>query len=251
MLRKKQGWGILILGCWLGLASGAGAGEVHLSGAASMKESLNEIAEAFCQDRPGTKIIRNFGGSGALAKQIEAGAPADIFISANSEWLDYLKAKQAVEAAGATVVAKNVLVFAGGNSATAKTMAELPGLERIAIGSPKSVPAGEYAVQALKNAGVFAAVEKKLVRAKDVRAALLYAERGEVDGAFVYRTDVLLSKQAKILFVVPPALYTEVIYPMGMTVAGENNPAAQDFYRYLQSGQAGTILEKYGFVLPR
>jgi molybdate transport system substrate-binding protein len=185
-----------------------------------------------------------------LAKQIENGIPADIFVSANAEWLDYLKNKKVVEAQGATVVAKNVLVFAGSNSAIAKSLADLTALERVAIGSPKNVPAGEYAVQALKSAGIFAAVEKKLVQAKDVREALLYAERGEVDGAFVYLTDALLSKKARILFVVPAELYPEVTYPMGLTAAGAKNPAAEDFYKYLQSNKAREILKKYGFVLP-
>jgi molybdate transport system substrate-binding protein len=239
---------VMVLGGLVG--TGAWAGEVNLSAAASMKESLNEIADEYCREHPNTKIVRNFGSSGALAKQIEAGVPTDIFISANTEWLDYLKARQAVEAEGATVVAKNALVLAGGNSATAKNMAEAATLERIAIGSPTSVPAGAYAVQALKNAGVFAALEKKLVLAKDVREALLYAERGEVNGAFVYRTDALLSKQVKILLVVPPELYAEVIYPMGLTAAGAGNSEAEEFYKYLQSGKARGILEKYGFVLP-
>jgi molybdate transport system substrate-binding protein len=248
-LRKRIFLGMALSGL-LGMTTGAWAGEVNLSAAASLKESLNEIADAYCLEHSGTKIIRNFGGSGALAKQVEAGVPADIFISANSEWLDYLKTKKVVEAEGATVVVKNVLVLVGGNSSTAKSMADLAGMERIAIGSPKSVPAGEYALQALKNAGVFATVEKKLIQAKDVREALLYAERGEVDGAFVYRTDALLSKKTKILFVVPAELYAEVIYPMGLTSSGVKNPEAKDFYKYLQSGKAREILGKYGFVLP-
>jgi molybdate transport system substrate-binding protein len=250
MRLRKRIFLVLALSGLLGMTVGVWAADINLSAAASMKESLNEIADAYCREHPGTKIIRNFGGSGALAKQIEAGVPADIFISANSEWLDYLKTKQVVEAEGATVVAKNALVLVGGNSSTAKTMADLAGMERIAIGSPKSVPAGEYALQALKNAGVFATVEKKLIQAKDVREALLYAERGEVNGAFVYRTDALLSKKAKILFVVPAELYPEVIYPMGLTVAGMKNQEAKDFYKYLQSSKAKTVLEKYGFVLP-
>jgi molybdate transport system substrate-binding protein len=234
----------------MGLATGAWAGDVHLSAAASLKEGLNEIADAFSKENADTKIIRNYGGSGALAKQMENGVAADIFISANTEWLDYLESKKVVEPAGATVLARNILVFAGGNSSVARTMADLPRLERIAIGSPTSVPAGDYAMQALKNAGVLSLVEKKLIQAKDVREALLYAERGEVEGAFVYRTDALLSKKVQILFVVPPVLYSGVIYPMGMTTAGRKNTEAEAFYRYLQSQKAKEVLSKYGFVLP-
>jgi len=89
----------------------------------------------------------------------------------------------------------------------------------------------------------------KLVFAQDVRQALLYADRGEVDAAFVYRTDALLAREAGILFVVPTELYARIAYPMGLTAAGERNPAAGEYFRFLQSAEAGKILQKYGFVL--
>ena len=127
-------------------------------------------------------------------------------------------------------------------------MQDLIKLERIAIGSPKSVPAGEYAAGALKKAGLDTRLEKKLVMAKDVRECLMYAERGEVDGAFVYRTDALLAKQAKILFTVPQELYPRVTYPMALTIAGAKNRDAVAFISYLRSDEAKTVLSKYGFA---
>ena len=118
------------------------------------------------------------------------------------------------------IFAYNTLVFVGTADKKASGLQDLHKLDKIAIGSPKSVPAGEYAMEALKKAGVDKQLEQKLVMAKDVRECLMYAERGEVDGAFVYKTDALQAKQAKILFTVPEDLYPRVTYPMGLTVSG-------------------------------
>ena len=154
---------------------------------------------------------------GTLAKQIENGAPADIFISANVEWMDYLKNRRLVEAASSGVFAFNTLVVAGAAGKKIATMQDLLTLGKIAIGSPGSVPAGAYAMEAFKNAGLTAKLARKLVMARDVRAAVMYAERGEVDGALVYRTDALQVRRAKLLFTVPAGLYPRISYPMALT----------------------------------
>ena len=224
------------------------AGEINLSVAASLKEVINELTASFAGTHQGVKFLKNYGASGALAKQIENGAPSDIFISANPEWMEYLKNKKLVDTGSISTFAYNTLVFAGIDGKAA-SMQDLPKLERIAIGSPKSVPAGEYAMEALRKAGIVKQLEKKLVMAKDVRECLMYAERGEVDGAFVYRTDALQAKQSRILFTVPRDLYSRVTYPMGLTVAGAKNGDARAFYRFLQSEKAGSVLRKYGFDL--
>ncbi|HJV64231.1 MAG TPA: molybdate ABC transporter substrate-binding protein [Geomonas sp.] len=230
-------------------ASPAVAAEVHLSVAASLKEVINELSDGFARRNPGVKFIRNFGGSGALAKQIENGAPADIFISANHEWVSYLRDRQLVDNAGIAVFAYNTLVFAGNPARKVAGMADLIRLDRIAIGSPKSVPAGEYAMQAIRNSGLERQLEKKLVMAKDVRDCLMYAERGEVDGAFVYRTDALEARSARILFNVPQKLYPEVVYPMALTASGAKSREAVAFFSYLRSREAKAVLKKYGFAL--
>ena len=139
---------------------------------------------------PGVKFLKNYGASGQLAKQIESGAPSDLFISANQEWMDDLRHKKLVTDRSIGTFTHNTLVFAG-TPGKAASMQNLLKLDRIAIGSPKSVPAGEYAVEALKKAGLGKQLEKKLIMAKDVRECLMFSERGEVDGAFVYRTDAL------------------------------------------------------------
>lgn len=235
--------------CLLFPAAPVLAGEVNLSVAASLKEVVNELSDSFAQGHPGVKFLKNYGASGTLAKQIANGAPADIFISANPEWMDYLKNSTMVERAGVGIFAYNTLVFAGAAGTKAGSLKDLVMLEKIAIGSPKSVPAGEYAMAAIRKSGIERQLAKKLVMARDVRECLMYTERGEVDGAFVYKTDALLAKRTKILFTVPQELYPRVTYPMAMTLAGRKNSDAAAFMRYLQSGEANAVLRKYGFAL--
>jgi molybdate transport system substrate-binding protein len=227
----------------------AQAADVNLSIAASLKDVINELSDGFAKKNPGVKFLKNYGASGALAKQIENGAPADIFISANLEWMDYLKAKKLVELSSIGTFAYNTLVFAGPSGKKVAGMQDLAKLEKIAIGSPKSVPAGEYAMAAMKKAGIDKQLEKKLVMARDVRDCLMYSERGEVDGSFVYRTDALQAKESKIHFTVPQELYPRVVYPMAMTTAGAKNRDAAAFFNYLQSGDAKAVLGKFGFAL--
>jgi molybdate transport system substrate-binding protein len=222
---------------------------VHLSAAASMTDALKEIITGFTVAHPAAQVRPNFASSGSLAKQIEQGAPADVYISANPKWMHYLLEKQLIAPKTDRIFAYNKLVFIGEKRSTPLTLDKLAGLERIALGSPQSVPAGQYARQALKHAKVYTVLEqeRKLVMAKDVRQALLYADRGEVDGAFVYQTDALLARNAEILFTVPDAMYDRVAYPLGLTVAGAKNASAKALYMYMSSPEAKKVLEKYGF----
>ena len=233
-----------------GSSSPALAGTIDLSAAASLREVLKVLSDGFARTHPGVDFRTNLGASGTLAQQIENGAPADLFISANDKWLEYLKAKGLVAGKNTGVLAYNTLVFAGRDTGKVAGMADLVTLDRIAIGSPKSVPAGEYAMEALRSAGLDRKLAKKLVMAKDVRQSLMYADRGEVDGAFVYRTDVLeAAKSARILFTVPQKLYGRVGYGMGLTAKGAGNGEAVAFYRYLLSPAARAILEKSGYAV--
>ena len=238
---------LTVLFCLLLMAVPVLAGDVNLSVAASLKEVINELSDSYAKTHPGIKFVKNFGASGQLAKQIENGAPSDIFIAANLEWMDYLKNKNLVATTSIGIFTYNTLVFAG-VPGKASAMQDLPKLEKIAIGSPKSVPAGEYATEAFKKAGLDKQLEKKLVMAKDVRECLMYAERGEIDGAFVYKTDALQSKKAKILFTVPQELYPRVTYPLALTVTGAKNKEATEFFAYLHGGEAKAVLTKYGFA---
>lgn len=223
------------------------AGEVNLSAAASLKDVLYELINNYAGKNPGSSFVRSFGGSGTLAKQIENGGRADIFISASPEWTVYLQGKKLLNNPGNTVLAYNSLVYVGQPGGKTASMKDLAGADRIAIGSPKSVPAGEYAMEALRRAGVARQLEKKLIMARDVRECLMYAERGEVDGAFVYRTDAMSAKRVTIRFTVPRELYPRVTYQMGLTPSGARNREAVDFFTYLQGSGARTVLVKYGF----
>lgn len=223
------------------------AGEITIFAAASLKDVVNELADLFAKKNPGVKIVRNYGASGTLAKQIESGAPADIFICANEEWMAYLKQRRLISPAPVETFTFNTLVFAGSTAKKVTGMHDLASLSRIAIGSPKSVPAGEYATEAIRKAGLEARLTGKLVFAKDVRESMMYAERGEVDGAFVYRTDALLGKRAKILFTVPQQLYPRVAYPMAVTASGARNSEAAAFFKYLKERDAKSVLGRFGF----
>jgi molybdate transport system substrate-binding protein len=230
-------------------AAGLQAETVHLSAAASLTDACKEIVAAYQAKQPDTKVLANFGASGALAKQIEQGAPADIFISASPEWADHLLAQQIAAPGSAKNFAGNRLVFVGGAKAAGLSMERLTDLQRIAVGNPKNVPAGQYAKQAMEKAGVYAALEqgKKLALTDDVRHALMYADQEEVDGAFVYATDALLAKNAKALFTVDATLHDKITYPMLLTAAGAKKATALAFYDYLSGAEAKAVLEKHGF----
>ncbi len=231
------------------MASPAMAGELNLSVAASLKEVINELTASYTAKHPATLFIKNFGASGALAGQIENGAPADLFIAANNQWMDYLKEKKLVDGASEKNFAWNALVFVGTTDKKVTAIKDISKLDKIAIGSPKSVPAGEYAMAAMTKAGVADQLSSKLVMAKDVRECLMYAELGEVDGAFVYKTDALQAKKAKLLFTVPQELYPRVVYPMALTLKAAQNSEAKAFLAYLQGKEAKSVLGKFGFIL--
>ncbi len=247
-MKKSVIRSFLALSLVLLLAVSAMAADINLSVAASLKEVATELSDSFAKGNAGVRFQNNFGASGALAKQIENGAPADIFFSANLEWMDYLKEKKLIDEKSISTFAYNVLVFVGKPGLKMANLQDVVKLEKIAIGSPKSVPAGDYAMQAFKKAGVDKQLENKLVMAKDVRECLLYADRGEVDGAFVYKTDAEeMAKNVKILFIVPQDLYPRVTYPMALTSAGSKKAEATAFFKFLQSDEARAVLAKHGF----
>jgi len=249
MKTKKILLSVVVL-CCLSAVSAAAA-EIHVSAAASMKDVLTEIIAVYRKAVPDASILTNFGSSGALAKQAVQGAPTDLFISANPKWVDFLASEGKGVAGTMRNLANNKLVFVGKEGTAVGSLGDLKKLRRIALGSPASVPAGQYAVQAMRAAGVYEdlAGEKKLVMAQDVRQALLYADRGEVDGAFVYKTDALLAEHAAILLMVPDKLYDRITYPAILTTTGAAREEVKAFYTYLGGDEARTILQKHGFEI--
>ncbi len=231
-------------------AVSARAADINLSVAASLREVITELCDTFTKKNPDARFVNNFGASGALAKQIENGAPADLFFSANKEWMDYLTEKKLLDDRSIAAFAYNVLVFAAKPGLKVGRLQDVVMLNKIAIGSPASVPCGQYALEAFKKAGIEKQLEGKLVMARDVRETLLYAERGEVDGAFVYKTDVEeIAKNVRISFVVPQEYYSRVTYPVAMTIAGSKKADAAAFYKFLKSDVARAVLAGHGFLL--
>jgi len=229
--------------------SPAYSAEVRIGAAASMADSVRAIVSAYEKGHPGITIFQTFASSGTLAKQVSQGAPIDIYLSANPSWMEYLIEKGQISRESSWVIAHNSLVFIGNPTLQVKDMDDIAALHMIAIGSPRSVPAGTYSCQALKAAGIYGLLSngKKLVLTKDVRQALLYADRKEVDGAFVYRTDALLARKTSVLFTVPEEMHEKISYLIGLTAKGGGNTDAEQLIHFFKSTTAQDILKKYGF----
>ncbi len=225
---------------------------INVSVAASLTDAFRSLAQAFKHAHPDIVLQYNFASSGALARQIVQGAPADIYVSANTRWMEYLINLQKIDTSSVRVFVHNRLVFAGVQNSLVQSINDVAKLNRIALGSPGSVPAGQYAMQALQAAGLYDGLlsKHKLIMAKDVRQALLYADRGEADGAFVYKTDALLAKKAVVLFSVPSTLYDRIAYPLALTSTGKTKKEAKMVYGFLNGKEALAVLESFGFQAP-
>ena len=229
----------------------AGTDVIRISCAANLTDALKKIGDHFTATKPGVELQYNFGSSGSLAKQIDNGAPADIFISANTKWMDHLIANKRVVKGSVRNIAGNTLVVVSLKARPLSSLADISAFQRIAMGSPGSVPVGEYAEQALRATGLYEtlASQKKLILTKDVRQALLYADRGEADLAFVYKTDALLARNAKIVFTVPSKLHDPIVFTMALTMEGNTKENAKAFFNVLSSAEAVAILESYGYTI--
>ena len=231
------------------LACGRGASTVTVYAAASCTSVIEEIAGVYA-DSTGQKILTRFGASGVLARTIEEGAPADLFISANALWMDELTERDLLEPATARIVAWNRLVFVVPSDAMLPPPAHaaaIVNLERIAIGDPEAVPAGNYARQALTQMGVWTFLERKLVQAPDVRAVLALVERGEVDGGVVYATDARASRSVRVAFEFSESTHDPIAYPAAVLKQSRDVPAARRFLDFLSSPRGRAIFLAHGF----
>lgn len=227
--------------------------EVSIYAAASTTDAVTEIAGAF-HGETGCKVTTVFAGSSTLAKQIEAGAPASVFLSANESWMDELEKKEIVLADTRSDLLANDLVlvvpkdepldfsFADG----ADLEAALDG-GRLALANPDGVPAGIYAKQALMKMGLWSGVEKSVVVAEDVRAALTWVTRGEARAGIVYRTDARISPDVEIAAAVPEETHDPVNYPVSL-VAGHQSETAKEFLAYLKGPAGAKVFASYGFT---
>jgi molybdate transport system substrate-binding protein len=236
----------------VGLAPGADAADVTVFAAASLKEALDDQARYF-KAGSGNTVIVSYGASNALAKQIEAGAPADLFISADLDWMDYVDQRNLLAPGTRVRLLRNtlVLVAPASSKSTLKIgpnfgLAAALGQERLAMANPDSVPAGKYGKSALAKLGVWPSVEKQVARAETVRAALALVSRGEAPFGIVYSTDALVDNGVRVVDTFPPDSYPPIVYPAAI-IATAKSAAARPFLDYLRSPAARAVWEKSGF----
>jgi molybdate transport system substrate-binding protein len=223
--------------------------ELTISAAASLQDALTDIKTTFEKEHPNVKITYNFGASGALQQQISQGAPVDIFFSAAEDKFQKLEQEGLIEKKNGTDLLGNdlVLIVPKDSSKGIKSFEKLTKADKIALGSPESVPAGQYGKETLGNLNILSAVEGKVVYAKDVRQVLTYVETENVDAGIVYKTDALTSTKVKIAATAAENSHAPIIYPVGVMKNSSHPKEAALFYEYLQSKKSMKIFEKYGF----
>jgi molybdate transport system substrate-binding protein len=226
----------------------AHGGEVRVFVASSIHEAYGELASTFEQKSKGIKVLSKLGTSQTLARQIATGAPADIFISAHQQWTDFLKINGLLEDLFLETLASNSLVFIGKPELKANGILDLRSMKRIAIGNPATTAHGQFTMEAIRNAGLESQIKNNLIMG-DAQENLKLVERGEVDGAIMYRTEVKNMKKTKILFTISPELHSTMGYQLVLTKTGVKNRDAIDFYKFLNNASAKAILIRHGFLV--
>jgi molybdate transport system substrate-binding protein len=244
---------IALTGSW-SIAAHAQGRDLLVFGAASLKNAMDD-ADAQYQHDAGHKVVVSYGASSALAKQIENGAPADIFISADLDWMDYVAEHKLIKPETRFNLLGNKLVLiARADSRISLTiapnfpLAQALGNDRLAMAEPSAVPAGKYGKAALEALGVWSSVSGKIAPAQDVRATMLLVSRGEAPLGIVYQTDAAADKGVKIVGAFPESTHPPIIYPIAVTAAS-TNPDAAAYVGFLKSPAAKPAFEKQGFVV--
>lgn len=234
------------------LASSAMA-DTTVFAASSMKNALDEISRTWSAQKNG-RVVVVYAASSALARQIEKGAPADVFISADLDWMDYLAQRRMVNESTRSNLLRNALVMvapmdskAGFELGRGLKLGELLGSGRLAMADPDSVPAGKYGKAGLEALGLWSQVSGRLARGEHVRSALNFVARGEAPLGIVYRTDAAAEDKVRIVAVFPADSHPPIVYPAAL-VAGSRNPEAAAFFAFLKSAAAAGIFGKYGFL---
>ena len=253
---RRQFWNRLGAFCvfthiFLSLAAApAAAQNLTVFAAASLKDALDEIVRDYA---PTAKAVVAYGASSMLAKQIENAAPADLFISADLDWMDYLEARKLINSRSRINLLRNRLILIA-PAASRTTLDIKPGFalaaalgnDRLAMANPEAVPAGKYGKAALESLGVWQSVVAKIAPAENVRAALALVSRGEAPFGIVYRTDAIADKNVRIVGEFPDNSHSPIIYPAALVAVGKH-AQAQAFLDYLDSARARAIFAKYGF----
>jgi molybdate transport system substrate-binding protein len=233
----------------------ADSGTVTVFAAASTTNAINDIGKLFAEKEKG-KIVPSFASSSTLAKQIEQGAPAEVFISADEPWMNYLEERKLIEPGSRFDLLGNKLVLIAPSGSSVNKVEIAPKFDltsllrggKLATGDPDHVPVGKYAKAALSKLEVWNDIEGKLARAADVRGALTLVERGEAPLGIVYATDAAITPKVKVVGMFPANTHPKIVYPAAL-IAGKATPAAKSFLELLKTPEAKLVFEKYGFTV--
>jgi molybdate transport system substrate-binding protein len=238
----------------IAIAPGSRAETLRIFAAASLKESLDEAASAF-EAASGHRVLVSYAASNALARQIASGAPADLFISADTGWIDYVEGRDLVAPGSRRDLLGNELVLVAPAASNARLklargvdLSPALGGKRIALANPEAVPAGKYARAAFTALGMWGALEAHVAAADNVRAALALVARGEASLGVVYRTDALAEKRVRVVDAFPAVTHPPIVYPLVRLRRAP--PAAAALADYLAGPKALAVFERYGFRAP-
>jgi len=252
-VKQLLGYAAAVL-AWLLLAAAAHAAPVTVFAAASLKNALDEVGAEYA--RAGGQARFSYAASSAIARQIEQGAPADVYVSADSDWMDYLAQRRLIVASSRRDLLTNrlALIAPADSKLALKIGRGMPiaaalGAGRLAVAGPE-VPAGKYAKAALTALGVWPSVSGKLAQAENVRLALQYVARGESPLGIVYDTDAVVERRVRIVGLFPTGTHPPIVYPAAI-VASSRNPDAAKFMAFMRSPRAAAVFKKYGFVVLR
>ena len=225
-----------------------------VSAAASLKTAMDEIKANYTTEKPNVTLSINYGGSGALETQIEQGAPVDVFMSAANKQVDMLKAKGLILEGTDKNLLGNQLVLVVPNSSTAdlkdfQGVATNTSIKKLALGEPKTVPAGQYATEVFTKLNILDSITPKVVYAKDVTEVLNWVATGNADAGVVYMTDAKTTDKVKVIATAAENTHTPIVYPAAVIKASAHEDTAKEFLTYLSSDKAKAVFEKYGFTV--
>jgi len=227
--------------------------ELNVSAAVSMKDALTEIQKNYQAKHPNVTILYNLGSSGTLQRQIEQGAPADLFISAAAKQMDDLDAKNLIQKQTRQNLVQNqlVMIVPKNSSLGLQKYEDLAKdtVKKFSIGEPDTVPAGQYAQQVLKHLELWDKVKAKAVLSKDVRTVLAYVETGNVEAGIVYSTDAVISDKVQVVSAAPTGSHKPIVYPAAVLSGAKQPKMAEEYLAYLAGPEAKAVFEKYGFTI--